>query len=50
MAKINTNIAESQLKDYENQKEMAETLIKDLLKEKREIDKKNAELEFKVSG
>ena len=50
MAKINTNIAESQLKDYENQKEMAETLIRDLLKEKRVIDKSILEIELKVSS
>ena len=47
---IDINIAESRMKDLESQREMCETQLKEILTDKRAIDKENAELEYQNSG
>ena len=47
---IDISIAESRIKDLENQKEMSETQIMETLTEKRRVDKENLELEYKIQG
>lgn len=50
LVEIDISIAESRIKDLENQKEMSETQIKETLTEKRKVDKENLELEYKIQG
>ena len=50
LVEIDISIAESRIKDLENQKEMSETQIMETLTEKRRVDKENLELEYKIQG
>ena len=47
---IDISIAESRIKDLENQKKMTNQQIEEILTEKRKVDKENLELEFKIQG
>ena len=48
LCNIDINIADSRQKDLEAQKEMCCTQLKEILKEKRKIEKENAELEHAI--
>ena len=50
LVKIDISIAESRIKDLENQQQMANSNINDILKEKRVKDKENLELEDAIQG
>ena len=50
MVEIDISIAESRIKDLENQKQMTNTNIEEILTEKRAVDKENLELEYKIQG
>lgn len=50
LVEIDISIAESRIKDLENQKQMSNTNILDILTEKRRVDKENLELEYKIQG
>ena len=45
---IDISIAQSRIKDLENQKAMSNSQIEDILTEKRRTDKENLELEYKI--
>jgi len=45
---IDISIAESRIRDLENQKNMINQNIEELLTEKRKVDKENLELEYKI--
>ena len=45
---IDISIAESRIKDLENQREMSNQQINEILTEKRRVDKENLELEYKI--
>ena len=47
---IDISIAESRIRDLENQKNMVNLNIEELLTEKRKVDKENLELEYKIQG
>lgn len=47
---IDISIAESRIKDLQNQKEMTESQLMELLGEKRKIDKHNLEMEYILQG
>ena len=47
---IDISIAQSRIKDLENQAQMANTQIEEILTEKRKVDKENLELEYKIAG
>jgi len=48
LVEIDISIAESRIKDLECQKQMSNTNIEEILTEKRQIDKENLELEYKI--
>lgn len=48
MADININTAKARLEDLEGQKKMAQAQIKDVLTEKRKVDKENTEMEHHI--
>jgi len=50
LVEIDISIAESRIKDLENQKQMSNTNIEEILTEKRAVDKENLELEYKIQG
>jgi hypothetical protein len=50
LVEIDISIAESRIKDLENQKQMTNTNIEEILTEKRAVDKENLELEYKIQG
>ena len=50
MVEIDISIAQSRIKDLENQKNMSNSQIEDILTEKRKTDKENLELEYKIQG
>lgn len=50
MADININTAKARLEDLEGQKKMAQAQIKDVLTEKRKVDKENTEMEHHIQG
>ena len=50
LVEIDISIAESRIKDLENQKMMSNTQIEEILSEKRRTDKENLELEYKIQG
>lgn len=47
---IDINIAESRIKDLEGLREMTLIQIKDILTEKRKVDKENMDLETRIQG
>lgn len=47
---IDINIAESRIKDLEGLKEMTMTQLKDIITEKRKVDKENFDLDVKIQG
>lgn len=50
LVQIDISIAESRIKDLENQKQMSNVQIEEILTEKRAKDKENLELEYKIQG
>ena len=50
LVEIDISIAQSRIKDLENQKNMSNSQIEDILTEKRKTDKENLELEYKIQG
>ncbi len=50
LVEIDISIAQSRIKDLENQKAMSNSQIEDILTEKRRTDKENLELEYKIQG
>ena len=50
LVEIDINIAQSRIKDLENQREMSNANINDILTEKRRVDKENLELEYAIQG
>lgn len=47
---IDISIAESRIKDLKGQQEVASQQIKEILTDKRKVDKENMELEHKLQG
>ena len=50
LVEIDISIAESRIKDLENQKLMSNSQIEEILTEKRRVDKENLDIEFKIQG
>ena len=50
LVEIDISIAQSRIKDLDNQKQMANTQIEEILTEKRKVDKENLELDYKIQG
>ena len=50
LVEIDISIAESRIKDLENQKQMSNTQIDEILNEKHAVDMQNLELDYKIQG
>lgn len=48
--KLDINIAESRIKDLEVLRQMTLNRLKDIIAEKRQVDKENEECELKIQG
>lgn len=50
LCNIDINIGESRQTDLEAQRDMCNQQLKEVLKEKRKVEKENIELEYKIQG